>query len=275
MARKVYADPMTYQQERQERYIKRRVRKNSFAAGCFFVLALFFFVIMVFGAYVYWTTDFLTTDDGGLSQVAFILPLSREQATVNDYAKYLSTGFALFACNFFACLALRRGEEKRVKGFWLFLYLVGTLAVLALYFFYNVQSVCNGDIQLWISDLQSFTVHATYWYAAVALALICLVAFICAHNSGLFAGKTDLVKRKENGKLHGGVCLTYLLTSVFNYFIVIVFCIYLIIRRIVKSATRDDDDYDMASEEILFNPTQPNVNQPTAGNGAGRRIGGR
>ena len=273
MARRKYTEPMTYEQKRQERYIKRRVRKNSFWAGFFFVFSLFVFISVSFGAYIYWTTDFLNTDDGGLSQVAFILPMSREVATANDYAKYISTGLALFSCGFFACLALRRGEEKRVKGFWLFLYLVGTLAVLALYFFWNVKNVCNGDIQLWISDLKNFTVHARYWYAAVALALICLVAYICAHNSGMFAGKTDLVKRRENGKLHGGVCLMYLLTCFLTYFVVLFFCVYLIIRKIVKSATRDDDDYDMASEEVFVEDPQPNVQHPTVG--TGRRIGGR
>ena len=236
--------------ERAERRIKRRVRKNGFAAFVFLLLSFALALLLAQCAYMYWEMKIEKPDGGGISQVALRLPsLLEEEMQEINFIKYLGAWFSILSCSFFACLAFRRGEEKRVKIFWLFLYLGCVIGVLVLYWFWNVMENCDGDLTTWLQYLSQGDVAAQYWIAVAVLAVIGLIMFLIAHHSALFAGKEDTVRRFENGKIHGGVCFTYICLCFLGYFIVPAFILFLILRKIVRSIKRASAEDDLPSDE--------------------------
>lgn len=237
--------------ERERRVVKRRVRKNNAWAAVWMVFAVMMFILSVSSSLVYWTGTFTLAGDGAdnaINQVAkkiYSFTADTSTVTANEIARYYGAYMGVIACAFFGCLAFRRGTDKRTKGGWLLVYILSTIGMLALYWFWCVKNVCGGDMNLWIQNLSTSYSGSNFIFVAV-FAVVSFIALLAVRGAGLMAGKADRIRRRENGKIHGGVCLMYFLLSILSVIGILVMIIAAIVDKIRLAASKDDDDFDLA-----------------------------
>lgn len=237
--------------ERERRVVKRRVRKNNAFAVLWMVYAALVFVLMAEMALYCWTNTFVEIEGSPndaisrVSQKFYSFVNTLASGSVDETAKYMGAYTGVIACAFFGCLAFRRGTDKRTKGGWLLVYILSTLGVLALYWFWCVKNVCGGDMNLWIQNLSTSYSGGNFIFVAV-FALASFIALLAVRGAGLMAGKADRIRRRENGKIHGGVCFMYFLLSLLSVVGIVVMIIAAIIDKIRLAASKDDDDFDLA-----------------------------
>ena len=236
--------------ERERRVVKRRVRKNNAWATAFMIFAALMFIGSLVLALEYWLINDWTFSGSSndLNQVAlkaYSYVEATSSVTANEMAKYSGTQYALMASAFFACLAFRRGATDRVKGGWLLLYIFSTLGILALYFFWCVKNVCGGDMGLWLENITT-SYSGTCFITTAVYAVIYFISFLVVRGAGLCEGKVDRIRRRENGKIHGGVCFMYLLASALSWIGLIIMIVVIIAVKINVNKKRDDDDFDLA-----------------------------
>ena len=236
--------------ERERRVVKRRVRKNNTWAVVLMIFAALTFVGALILALEYWLINdwVLSGTDNSVNQVAtklYSFVSASSTVTANEIAKSMAAQFTLMASAFFACLAFRRGATDRVKGFWLALYILSTLGTLALYFFWCVKNVCGGDMSLWLDTITT-SYSGQSFISATIYAVVYFISFLVVRGAGLLEGKVDRIRRRENGKIHGGVCFMYLLSSMFSWIALVVVILVIIAIKINVNKKKDDDDFDLA-----------------------------
>lgn len=237
--------------DRERRVVKRRVRRNNGYAIAAMIYASCIFMVMLMGALVYWIDNswtYVGEMQNGVGQVAkklYSLTSASTSVTGNQIAKYYGTMMAVNVCAFFGCLAFRRGVNNRTKKGWVLAYIFSTLGVLALYWFWCVKNVCGGDMGLWIENLTT-SYSGGAFIGVVLYALIAFISLLVVHAAGVGEGKIDRIRRREEGKIHAGVCLMYICSAILSWIGILVMIIVLIARKIRMVKTKDDDDYDLA-----------------------------
>lgn len=235
--------------DRQRRYIRRRVRSNNIAAIVFFLSSLFFLSIYILIALGLFSAE-VTNIENGTQFVAAKFMVSEEEI-IEEELRLVAVAATLMSVHFLGCLALRRGDEERVKGGWMFLYIIGLIAVVAGYFVYVLQTNYSGDVNLFVQGISEET-QAFNVLSLAATAIMGFITLILAWRSNVFEGKTLRVKEKENGKLHGGVCMMYVWMCLSSAVFALLMGIALIVIKRTMENKQDDNDYDVVPDSMLI-----------------------
>lgn len=220
---------------------KKQLKTNDKIAKAMFIPSLVFFLFVVVGLLVPFIVGFIQgLMEGSVTPESMgntnVMPLaSTLEGSETDGAGLiylvlliLAMGLVMlwmamgsFVCPFILALGLRRGEDKddRVKKGWIVLYIV--LMCLT-----------------WVPVL---IFGGNPLYAIILIFVLGggdAVLMILAHQAGLFEAKKSKLRRKEEGKLHGGVFFIYVITKVglclgeitmgYSYFAVLGLCLLMI-----------------------------------------------
>lgn len=105
----------------------------------------------------------------------------------------------------FCCLAFRRGEENRIHGGWLTLWIINLLAVLALYVYINLLLF---ETLYQNPGMLSYSILILISLIGLSIGLMMKIEWVVTlHKSKLLESSNVNVRRQESGKLNVVVCM--------------------------------------------------------------------